>query len=350
MIVNLTWPTTRLFGGGLAVLFEFANGLAARGHEVHFLHVPSLHERVRAVSEISWFEFHEDVQHHFVDSYDDPKLPVADVCLWAASDSHLGRPAAVIQGYGLMPPKFERPAFRGPGPKLCVATWLREVGIAWGVPPEQMLHQPIGIDHDLFQPRRPLTDRPIDVAMLCSTHPVKGTDDGLEALSELRRRRPELRVELFGLVRPEVEPPGWARYNHGLDRSDLVEQIYDRTKVFLQPSWREGFGLTAVEAMACGAALVTTDNGGSRDYAIHDETALVVMPRRPTEMADSVEALLSDESRRCRLALAGERYVRRFTWDRAIDALESHLLAYLADPDRFEAPPADAPAVPAGTW
>ena len=32
VIVNLTWPTTRLFGGGLAVLFEFANGLAARGH------------------------------------------------------------------------------------------------------------------------------------------------------------------------------------------------------------------------------------------------------------------------------------------------------------------------------
>ncbi len=62
------------------------------------------------------------------------------------------------------------------------------------------------------------------------------------------------------------------------DPERLVSDIYDRSRVFVQASHYEGFGFTAVEGMACGAALVTTDNGGSRDYAFHGETALVVPP------------------------------------------------------------------------
>ena len=97
--------------------------------------------------------------------------------------------------------------------------------------------------------------------------------------------------------------------------------------------------------MACGCALVTTDNGGSRDYARHDETALVVSPGDGLGLADAAEQLLRDDERRERLAATGARLVRdRFDWDNTAAVLEGHLEAYLADPPRYRRSPAEVVA------
>ena len=57
--------------------------------------------------------------------------------------------------------------------------------------------------------------------------------------------------------------------------------------------------------MACGCAVVCAENGGSRDYAKHGETALVVPPKRPDLLADAVSILLDDDDMRMRIASAG---------------------------------------------
>ena len=100
-------------------------------------------------------------------------------------------------------------------------------------------------------------------------------------------------------LRPDGEDGGpgwgWAAYLlNDLEQGNLQGQIrFDqgiinavhasvRTHVlpiYLCPSWDEGLGMPSMEAMACGSALVTYDNGGSRDYAHDGETALVA-PRR----------------------------------------------------------------------
>ena len=60
-----------------------------------------------------------------------------------------------------------------------------------------------------------------------------------------------------------------------LSQPDLGRE-YDAAQVFVVGSWFEGFCQPGLEAMACGVPLVTTDNGGCREYAIDGETALVV--------------------------------------------------------------------------
>lgn len=125
----------------------------------------------------------------------------------------------------------------------------------------------------------------------------------------------------------------------------LVRQVYGTSRAFLQASRYEGFGFTAVEAMACGAALVTTDNGGSRDYALPGETALVVAPGDRHGMAQALLRILDDDDEQRRLATAGERYVRRFDWDVGGAILEQHLDDYLADPAAFQQPPGPSPDV-----
>jgi glycosyltransferase involved in cell wall biosynthesis len=116
----------------------------------------------------------------------------------------------------------------------------------------------------------------------------------------------------------------------------IVEEIYNRSRVFLCASRYEGFGFPSVEAMACGAALVTTANGGSADYAIDGETALVCEPGDVTALTDCVERLVSEDELRVRIATRGMEFVREhFNWDSSAEELESVLGAYATEPERY---------------
>jgi glycosyltransferase involved in cell wall biosynthesis len=78
-----------------------------------------------------------------------------------------------------------------------------------------------------------------------------------------------------------------------------------------------------MEAMACGAALVTYDNGGCRDYARDGDTALVAPRRDVGALAAQLERLATDATLRARIAAAGTAYVTTaFDWDRAVARLE----------------------------
>jgi glycosyltransferase involved in cell wall biosynthesis len=176
--------------------------------------------------------------------------------------------------------------------------------------------------------------------MLYHPHPSKGYDIGVRALDELCRRRPVARVVVFGMNPPRNLPEG-DDFRRALSHRELSEQIYNASKVFIQPSYYEGFGYTALEAMACGSALVTTDNGGSHDYAMAGETAVVVEPGDWNGLATGIETLLHDDDERARLATAGERHTRSFEWDRTAAMLEQHLVEYLADPAALQHPSAD---------
>lgn len=342
MLVSFVYPTAPMYSGGVAALFEFANALARRGHEVHFLHGPAITETIRSIEEVDWFTFEPTITHHIAPDLEEPGLPAADVVFSHAAPARLGLPATFIQGHRMIPEVWERATFRAPCPKFCVATWLVDVGLGYGVPSEQLIHLPLGLDHDLFRVIDPVADRPYDVAVLYGAgHPAKAWDVAVSTLEEVRRQRPDLRVVAFSVPEPRRPLPDWITYEPDPERSVLAQGIYNAAKVFLQPSHWEGFGFTAVEAMACGAALVTTDNGGSRDYAVPGVTALVAPPGDTRGLAAAVEHLLADDAGRQRVAAAGAEYVRRFDWSRSGELLEGHLLRYLADPATFQQPPQD---------
>jgi glycosyltransferase involved in cell wall biosynthesis len=82
--------------------------------------------------------------------------------------------------------------------------------------------------------------------------------------------------------------------------------------------------MPAMEAMACGAALVTYDNGGCRDYARDGETALVARRRDVADLADRLARVAGDAGLRTRLGEAGRRLVTTaFDWERAVTRLET---------------------------
>jgi phosphatidylinositol alpha-1,6-mannosyltransferase len=82
--------------------------------------------------------------------------------------------------------------------------------------------------------------------------------------------------------------------------------------------------MPAMEAMACGAAVVTYDNGGCRDYAIDGTTALVALRRDVAALGKALGRMIEDRPLRERLARAGREHVTRaFDWDRATEQLEA---------------------------
>lgn len=349
MIVSFVCPSAPTPMGGVTALYEFGNGLCRRGHEVHIAHGAFWgRPGVSSLAELSWFRFEPGIQHHFGGS--SIPLPPADIIFGTDAPSELGLPVLVVQGFEMFPRDLERETFRARCLKVCVASWLVRAAARYGVDPTQLVHVPMGIDHSLFRVVEDVASRPMNVGMLYNSHPAKGWESGWIALQQVHDAVPEMRAVIFGTEVPGSPLPDWATFVHDPTPRQLVDEIYNRCRVFVQPSAYEGFGFTAVEAMACGCALVSTDNGGSEDYAVADETALVASPGAADELARHVETLLRDDRRRVRLAVTGADFVRHFDWDRAAAQLEEHLERYLADPAAFQQPPRpiDDGAAPAG--
>jgi glycosyltransferase involved in cell wall biosynthesis len=92
-------------------------------------------------------------------------------------------------------------------------------------------------------------------------------------------------------------------------------------EAFLFPSLYEGFGLPIVEAMACGAPVLTADATATREIA--GEAALLVDPASEDSIARGIVAFAKDPALRAKFAAAGIAHARRFTWDNAAARYEA---------------------------
>lgn len=334
-------PSTAFPSGGVAVIYELAAAMARRGHDVDLYHVNLFGGAISSVDEIDWYTFPDGVNHHDIGSAGagENGLSSPDVVFGFSLDGgmpdHAGLPVVLIQGYQMLGKEVEHRAYRAPCPKVCVAGWLVEVGRNLGVPAAELVHVPVGLHHDRYRTTRPLRSRPRRVSFCYGTHTQKHAELAVAVLTRVKAEAPDVEVVAFGAVAPEHDLPDWITFVLRPPIEQLVDDIYNSSRVFLCTSYVEGFGLANVEAMACGAALVTTDNGGSRDYARHGETALVAPFRAVDALSRHVLALLDDDERRVTLARAGRDHVRRFDWDRSGEMLEALLERYLADPARY---------------
>jgi glycosyltransferase involved in cell wall biosynthesis len=344
VIITFLVPSTKRTIGGIIALYEFANALSRIGHGVHLVHVPIVDGHIEGLDDLAWFRFDGNIEHRLVDSLETARLPKADFIettaleFFTPPERHAdvtlaprsGLPFLFVQAYGIFPKEVDDRAFGAPYPKICIARWLVDVLRDKGVAPELVEYVPYGLDHETFRLVRPIADRPQQIAMLYNAHPIKGARFGLEAIEEVRRRIPEARAALFGNKDPDREMPAGVSYTKLPAREVLVRDIYNESRVFLCSSISEGFGFCSIEAMAGGCAVVTTDNGGSQDYAIANETALVCAPRDVTGMADRVERLLRDDALHARIAANGHESVRRFDWIESAHRLEKFFERYRA--------------------
>jgi glycosyltransferase involved in cell wall biosynthesis len=144
----------------------------------------------------------------------------------------------------------------------------------------------------------------------------KCVGESIRAFALLAAERPSLRLVVAGERGSDYS--GYAELTADLGISDRVSfpgrvtreekiRLMQSCAVYLQPSRFEGFGLAGVEAMSCGAAMVTSDVGAVREVC--GDAVLYADGTSPDDIARQTALLLDRPEERCRLGAAARRRV-----------------------------------------
>lgn len=344
--------------GGYKVVYEYANHLVARNHSVRVVH-PALYDKKASVSERlkswlrylyrkgtdygpkNWFDIDQRVELLWVPSLDSRYIPPADVVIataWQTAEwvalypKSRGEKLQIVydyEHYKAASPELRQRIVRALKSEITkIATSPSVVEMLTEITPHTKPHYYVsnGIDLETFQLRNSIETERKSIGFPSRSELFKGTEDAVKALSIVypALERKGYSVWSFGGQRPTYLP-AWVNHYQRPSDSQLC-QLYNQTAIFVVPSHYEGWGLPGAESMACGAALVSTDNGGVRAYAEHQTTAILCSPKAPEEIAKSVQMLLDNEGLRQRIARAGYEHIQSFTWENAVDELENVLL------------------------
>lgn len=220
------------------------------------------------------------------------------------------------------------------------AVSARQIVQDYGVSPERVRNVRNGLDTDLFSPD-PLIEKN-ENELLCVGRSVdanKGIATLIQALALLSAR---ITLTLVDDDSPDNQVRRWAREAGVLDRLRLtgrvaskeLVQLYRRAALVVVPSHYEGFGLPAVEAMACGTPVVATRAGALPE--VIDLTGGGILAERDdsASLANAIQTLMEKPERRAQLAKLGrERVVRHLSWP-GVAATTSEVYAEIVDRSR----------------
>lgn len=348
-------------GGAEIQLHETFGRLAARGHDVTLL--VSGWEGAPARTELdgmrvlrtgrrytfpphAWRAWARELRHEPFDLIveDVNKLPVLTP-LW--SDVPV-----VLQ----VPHLFGAVAFREAPLPVATAVWLGErvmprvygscrVHAASGTTAEDLVERGFspeqirvihnGVDHGFFHPD-PDGDRFEEPTLVYvgRLKRYKELDRVLEGLVRLadRGRRPRLLVAGKGDDRPRLEErvrelglEDRVRFL-GFVSEERKRELLRRAWCTVYPSPKEGWGITNIEAAACGTPAVASDSPGLRESVVHGESGLLVPHEDPDAWADALDRVLGDEELRLRLADGAREHAESFSWERAARETEDDLI------------------------
>jgi L-malate glycosyltransferase len=328
--------------GGNRIIFEYANRLQKMGHEINLYvvakparwyridHWPRIIKKeITQVSpeSIDWMENKIPIN---VLSFNDINLiPDSDILFataWQTADfanrlsDHKGKKYYFIQHHESLWTREKIKAqktYYMPLKQLVVSTWLKDIMWEQYQQEAEVFINPL--NKDLFYCEGSGLPNSSRVCLLHHDYEWKGYKDAMEAIKILRSRNIKIEPVVFGekLEDPSslFEDAGFKFEYHYRPIGETLRRIYASCAIYLCASWYEGSGLPAMEAMSCGATLVTTDTGGSRDYALDEETALVSPPKQPEQLADNLARVLSDEILRGKLMEKGAQRISEFSWE-----------------------------------
>jgi len=347
MKVNFILPF-KFLNGGVKVIFEYANHLTARGHEVKIYYplipmrfgakwadinrvyhqVKGFLANIKQGKRVNWFDIRVKIiripwlSENFIEEAD---VVVATAWPTAYTVNKLsntkGKKFYFIQHYETWDGPLNKidESYRLHLNQIVIATWLK------GLMKEKFNREvegviTNGIDFSKFYNQKKVLNEKKRILMLHNQLKWKGVSDGIKAFELVRKKHPDIQLVMYG-VRSSPLIPDYAEFYQKPSPAKLRE-LYGTSDIFISPSWSEGCQLPPMEAMACKCAVVATDVGGIPDYAIKSKTALVCQPRDIDTMAKHLIRLLDNPDELMKFSMAGYNHIKQFTWERAVSKLE----------------------------
>jgi glycosyltransferase involved in cell wall biosynthesis len=347
-------------GGAEIHLFELFGRLAARGHRVRL--VCSGWPGAPARAEVDGIEVHRrGGRHSFAVTgrgavrralrSERPDILVEDInklplCLAGLTDvpmavivPHLFGTTAfqeaswpvattVVLAERLIPWAYRRAGFHA------ISESTRDDLVARGVPAGRIVVIHPGVDSAAYTPD-PSLDRSDPPAFLYvgRLRRYKRVDVAIEAVALARRERPGISLDVAGTGedRPRLERlvqrlglAGAVRFHGFVTEADKL-RLLRTTWANLFPSPKEGWGITVMEAAACGTPSIASDSPGLRDSVRDGDTGSLVPHGDPAALAARLVAFAADRGLVERLGQAARRHAEAHSWDAAAAATEAHL-------------------------
>jgi len=346
MRITFVLPFVGGICGGVKAVFEFANHLKKRGHDVSVIYplIPYLELKgsilgickgtimnfMRGVK-VNWFDLNANLIR--VPILTEKYIPDADIIVatwWetvynvSRLSEKKGKKFYLVQHYEIWGgPEDKVNASYQLGLKIIVnSTWLKN--LLWdklGVKTDALiLHAP---DREQFYPEKSIksNDSAIRILMPYRQEKWKGVEDGIKAFKIVKSKNYNIQLVMYG---PEEKEniPIYAEFHKRPDNNKLRE-IYNSCDIFVYPSISEGFGMPPMEAMTCKIPVITTRVGAVPDYAIPGQTALISEPGDVKSLAQNIITFLENEKERKKIAENGYNYIKQFTWEAAAEQLEN---------------------------
>jgi glycosyltransferase involved in cell wall biosynthesis len=203
----------------------------------------------------------------------------------------------------------------------CVAAspWLRDLlSERYGSSAEAFQ---LGVDHDVYRPHDLERRRDTVVYYARDVTARRAVPIGLMALGELHRRRPDIRIVLFGSTEPVRT--AFPHEHAGVLRGDQLSALYSQATVGLCLSLTN-FSLMPKEMLACGLPCVELA-GVSAESIFGEAGPIELAPLDPIRIADAIEKLLDSRELWERRSRAGIDFVAPHTWEHATDQVEAAL-------------------------
>ncbi len=332
--IAMVIPTFSPGSGGHTTLFQILTRLERRGHVCSVW----LHDYFGRASAVRPGKLRHDIREHFApfegaaynsfDAWHGADLVIATG--WETVHPVLGLPNCYGRAYIV---NDHEPEFFGTSVERllaedtyrrglhCIAAspWLRDLlRDRYGASADAFT---LGVDHHIYRPQ-PVT-RQADTVIYYARHvtPRRAVPLGLVALEELHRRRPDVRIVLFGTEhRIHTAFP----YEHaGVLRREELAQLYSAATVGLCLSLTN-FSLMPKEMLACGLPCVELA-GFSAESIFGADGAIELAELDPARIADALDHLLEDRELWEQRSRQGMEFVASHTWERTTDEVEASL-------------------------
>ncbi len=331
--MNITFVTNGPLivpSGSYRVIYEYANTLVALKHHVRIVY-PIKHCNIlqifkkRFISlKPNWFDLSKKVEllriycpnKEMFDSDDaivsiewHMALELYKVLGNDRRHKQFAHHYAVLNGYAK---EKVHKAYNIPVPLITVSTWTHETLNQLGFTNTENVHN--GIDTSRFQSRMCLEDRSLSVCMNYVDKSIKDSETGVRAIEIARKMVPNLQIRIFGPNPQKPNLPFPFLYFSRISEKQLVDNVYNQSRVFLSSSRYEGFSFPQIEAMACGCIVVATDSGGNRDFAINGKTALISPALNAEALAKNLIKILRGEVDVKNISELANKKIMEFDW------------------------------------
>ncbi len=189
---------------------------------------------------------------------------------------------------------------------------------------------PNGVDTHIFHPPKEAPDG-FRVVTTSTLIPRNGIDTLIRAFGPVAAEFPEAELEIAGEGPMEDELRSLVGRLQIADRVKFlgtlahkqIPELLRSADLFVRPSRFEGFGVSFIEAMACGVPVITCPSGGITDFVVDGETGVLVQPDKPDELANAMIGVFRDRGKLSNLKKNALHMVRdRYSWDKITDKVE----------------------------